>query len=428
MYPTSGATTNGLTGCAPRWPAILTASTVCPYTPTAAFFSSHMQNPQVHEADLAIEQNMGHNTTFGLTYMMSLGRELPTGFDTNLETGNIGTYTPVVTPATAAATSYSFPVSPNSEAPSASTFLFPPSTGGYVTLPHGGRPQPVLPTGYQQKVYYSTIGKALPRYDPNFYQLLQIQSSVNSSYNALAFQVDHRLQHGFSLLTNFTWSHALDENPYESTVVPSFTLSDPQNPRSDYGNSATDVRLRYVGAVIYQPQTHFHGVENIALGGWRISPLVQIQTGLPYSPTISSTLKEVNVNGVGPSYLASTAGSNPDGSGASSTRVPWIARNSYNYPKTAVFDMRLSKNFYLPQIHSFGLSSEPRLEFLVELFNVMNHQNITGLNTEAYTLSDSSPSYTPQLTPYAAFGTYTSSNSNFTYSPRQLQIAARLHF
>jgi hypothetical protein len=75
-----------------------------------------------------------------------------------------------------------------------------------------------------------------------------------------------------------------------------------------------------------------------------------------------------------------------------------------------------------------GLNSQPRFELLVELFNVMNHQNITGLTSEAYTLSSTKSAYIPQLTRYNNFGTYTNSNSNFTYSPRQLQIAARLHF
>jgi len=411
-------------GCAPTFPAILTAFPAGCVAPTAAFFSKHMQNPQVHEADLAIEQNLGHNTTFGLTYMMSLGRELPTGFDLNLNEGAVGSYNFALTNPSAAAALYSYPISTNSEAPSSlANYLQPPSSGGYLVLPHGGLKQPVLPTNYAQKVFYNK-GSKLARINTGYYQLLQIQSSVNSSYNALAFQINHRYEHGLSLLTNFTWSHALDENPYESTVVPSFNLTDPTNPRSDYGNSATDVRMRYVGAVIYEPQTHFHGIEKVALGGWRISPLVQLQTGLPFSPTISSTLKEFAPN----EYLANTAGSNPNGSGSSSTRVPWIARDSYNYPKTAVFDMRLSKNFYLPSVHLYGMNSEPRLEFLVELFNVMNHQNITGLTTEAYTLSSSGPNFVPQLTPYASFGTYTSSNSNFTYSPRQLQLAARFHF
>jgi hypothetical protein len=396
--------------------------------PSAAFFSKHMQNPEVHEADLAFEQNLGKNTTFGITYMMSLGRELPTGFDLNLNLGATTTYTPVLTPATTAAAVYSYAVSTNSEAPSSlANYPQPALTGGYTVLPHGGAKQPILPTNYKQKVYFGSSA-AIPRLNTNYYQLLQIQSSVNSSYNALAFQLDHRYEHGLSILTNFTWAHALDENPYESTVVPSFTINDPSNPHSDYGNSNTDVRMRYVGALVYEPQTHFHGIERVALGGWRIAPLVQLQTGLPYSPTISSTVKEVASNGSGIVYLASTAGSNINGSGSTSTRVPWIGRNSYNYPKTAVFDMRLSKNFYLPRTDHLGLHSEPRLEFLVELFNVMNHQNITGLSTEAYTLGSTKPAFVPQLTPYAQFGTYTNSNSNFTYSPRQLQLAARFHF
>ena len=405
---------------------VAAAQGISSYAASAAYFSKNMQNPQVHEADLAIEQNMGHNTTFGITYMMSLGRELPTGFDTNLNQGAVGSYTPVLVPATTAASLYTFPVSPSSEAPtSLASYPQPPSTG-YTVFPHGGAKQPILPTNYQQKVYYNSSA-ALARIDPAYYQILQIQSSVNSSYNALAFQVDHRYEHGLSLLTNFTWSHGLDENPYESTVVPGFTLTDPANPRSDYGNSATDVRLRYVGALVYEPQTHFHGYKQQLLGGWRIAPLVQLQTGLPYSPTISSTLKEVAGNGgIGTVYLANTAGSNPNGSGSSSTRVPWIARDSYNYPKTAVFDLRLGKNFYIPAsaIHMDRL----RLEIFAEAFNVMNHQNITGLTTEAYTLGSSSPSYTAQLTPYANFGTYTNSNSNYSYSPRQMQVTARLHF
>ena len=109
--------------------------------------------------------------------------------------------------------------------------------------------------------------------------------------------------------------------------------------------------------------------------------------------------------------------------------MPWVGRDSYNYPKTAVVDLRVGKNFYLPHFGGFGFNSEPRLEIFAELFNVMNHQNITGLNTEAYTLADT-PANTPvqTLSPYPLFGTYTNSNSNYTYSPRQLQIAARLHF
>jgi hypothetical protein len=407
------------------FPAILVSEAqaqACGLAPSAAFFSPHMQNPQVHEADLAIEQNMGKNTTLGITYMMSLGRELPTGIDTNYSIAGTGYGTFAVAPAAGASTvpSNPYPVSTNSEAPTSLTsYPLAPQTGAYTVLPHGGKPSPAFPVGFQEKFFLNFARPNLA-----YYQLIRVQSSVNSSYNALAFQVDHRYQRGFSLLTNITWSHALDENPYESTVVPGYNLSDPTNPRADYGNSSTDVRIRYVAALVYEPQTHFHGIEQQVLGGWRIAPLFQEQTGLPYSPSISSSsFKSVTLSNGSTGTLAGTG---INGAGSGSTRVPWIGRNSYNMPKTAVFDLRLGKNFYLPKILNFdGL----RLELFAQVFNVMNHQNITGVTSEAYTLGDVKGAPIVQtLTPYSSFATYTSSNGNYTYSPRQVELAARLHF
>jgi hypothetical protein len=408
------------------YPALLPSfaeAQACGLAGTVAFFSSHMQNPQVHEADLAIEQNLGKNTTFGITYMMSLGRELPTAIDTNYNPGATGYGTFAVTaPSTSTTPNNPYPVSTTGEAPtSLANYPLPPATG-YTVLPHGGKTPPPPPAGFQEKFFLNTI----QRLNPAYYQILRVQSSVNSSYNALAFQLDHRYQNGLSLLTNFTWSHALDENPYESTVVPGYNLSDPTNPRSDYGNSNTDVRMRYVGAIVYQPQTHFHNlILKQALGGWRIAPLVQAQTGLPYSASITSTsFKTVTLtNGT----TATLAGSGVNGAGSSSTRIPWQDRNSFNYPKTAVFDLRLGKNFYID--NKIPMFQRVRLELFAEVFNVMNHQNITGITTEAFTLGDVKNAIPTQtLTPYNQFASYTNSNSNYTYSPRQVQIAARLHF
>jgi hypothetical protein len=302
-----------------------------------------------------------------------------------------------------------------------------------VTQPHGGAKLPLQPgQSFSTKVFLQPAGKAAStRPNPAYGEILDVRSSVNSVYNAVALQAERRFENGFSLLTNFTWSHALDDDPYESTVVPSYTAYDPTNLQLEYGNSATDVRLRYVGALIFEPQTHFTGLTRQLLGGWRIAPLVQLQTGLPYTPYISGSASGLTVpagvDGCVPATGQTTCGvslayKGLNGSGSSADRLPVIERNTYRYPKTAVYDMRLGKNF---AVHPL-LGSEPmRLEFLADLFNVMNHQNITDISNEAYTLSGTT------LTPYTAgnaFGSYTNSNSNFTYSSRQLQVALRLHF
>jgi hypothetical protein len=415
------------------YPNLIASGPCSSTTPNVAFLDSNMRNPQVDETDLALEQDLGHNTTLSITYMGSFGHDLPTSIDINYNPGSTAIVPWAIAAPPAAGGVTSYPVSPNSEAPtSLAQYPVPPNTGGYTVFPHGGAKEPLTAgVPYMAKVF---LNGARP--NPNFYQILDVKSSVNSNYNALAFQLDRRYDNGFSLLTNVTWSHALDENPYESTVVPSYNILDPTNIQAEYGNSATDVRLRYVGALIFQPQTHFHGYKDYLLGGWRIAPLVQIQSGLPFTPSVSvSSFTSVSVtpqqfSGCAPVAPATTcietlSGNGVNGDGSSANRLPFIDRNSYNYPKTAVVDLRVGKNFYFKS-HALHFD-RVRFEVFAELFNVMNHQNITGLTTEAYTLT-SSAAGVPTLSPYSNFGTYTNSNSNYTYSPRQLQIAGRLHF
>ena len=403
----------------------LALNSIKPPSSTVAYLDPHMQNPQVHEVDLALEQNLGRSTTFEITYMGSFARELPRAVDTNFS--NLATYNYTFTtasPSTTTSTATSYPISSTSEA-TFSSYPQPP-VSGYVTLPHGGAKSP-LPLGqtYTAKVFLQPAGVAAStRPNPAYGEILDVRSDVNSSYNALAVQLNHRYQNGFSLMANYTWSHALDDNPYLSTVVPSYSALDPTDLQLEHGNSSLDIRERFVFAAVYQPQTHFHGIENYALGGWRIAPIVQIQTGLPYTPYVSGSVSGLTVPN-GTDGCTATAGCSVspaykglNGSGSSADRLPWIERDTYNYPKTAVVDVRLGKNFNFDAPHL----EHARLEVFAEMFNLMNHQNITGVTNEAYTLSGTT------LTAYPSFGNYTNSNSNYTYSPRQVELAARLHF
>ena len=413
----AGSQTTGLSSLALN-------TTKAPNT-TVAYLDPHMQNPQVHEFDLALEQNLGRSTIFAITYMGSLGRELPGAIDTNVSTSATYNYTfTTAAPNTTNSSATSYPISTTSEA-SFSSYPQPPQSG-YVTLPHGGAKSP-LPVGqtYTTKVFLQPAGTAAStRPNPAYGEILDVKSDVNSSYNALSVQLNHRYQNGFSLMTNYTWSHALDDNPYLSTVVPSYSALDPTDLQLEHANSSLDVRQRFVFAAVYQPLTHFHSVEDYLLGGWRIAPIIQAQTGLPYTPYVSGSVSGLTVPN-GTDGCAATAGCSVNaaykglnGSGSSADRLPWIERNSYNDPKTVVVDVRLGKNFNIeaPQFE------HARLEVFAEVFNMMNHQNITGVTNEAYTLSGTT------LTAYPNFGNYTNSNSNYTYSSRQIQIAARLHF
>jgi hypothetical protein len=62
---------------------------------------------------------------------------------------------------------------------------------------------------------------------------------VNSSYNALAAQIDHKFTCDLQFNANYTWAKALDYNQYIGTGSPANNLVDPLNPnlRTEYGRS-----------------------------------------------------------------------------------------------------------------------------------------------------------------------------------------------
>ncbi len=79
------------------------------------------------------------------------------------------------------------------------------------------------------------------------------------------------------------------------------------------------------------------------------------------------------------------------------------------------------------------------LQLIGECFNVFNHENYTAVNSTAYTFGSASTgvgtkgytgpqTYTAELQYQPTFGTYTNANSNYAYSPRQVQVALRLQF
>ena len=380
-------------------------------TPTAAYMDKHMQNPEVHEVDLSLEQNIGWKTVLGITYMNSLGRELPSVYDTNAPT--VGNSTITYTVRNDLST----------------------TAGGGVTgtvLPRGGHAAPLLQGSTHTYKFY---GGARP--NPAYYNIYAVQSEVNSAYNALSVQLNKRFSNSLSLLSNFTWGHALDYNPYLSTGFgsSSYLPVDPEDRRQDYGNSNLNVKQRFVFAAHWNPRVNVKGTKKIFFDGWGLSPIVQIQDGLPYSATTSGTQTGSVLSG-------------PLGAGGAA-RLPKFdyyghletERNIFTQPGTAEFDVRLGKDFYLPDLGPNHL----RLEVFAEVFNAFNHQNITQVSTGSYTIctkagtsgvSGGCPSGVTYpasgnggfLVYNANFGTNQNSNSNATYTPRQLQIAARLHF
>jgi hypothetical protein len=139
--------------------------------------------------------------------------------------------------------------------------------------------------------------KSLNSQRPNqlFGSIRQFQEDAYSHYNALTAILRQRDWHGVSGQASYTWSHDLDISPDSNNGG---VTSNQYNIRADYGNSNWDVRNRFVAEVIYAlPKLgSFNTITRETLGGWKVSGLVNIQAGVPFNVSMSSSTTAAGVD------------------------------------------------------------------------------------------------------------------------------------
>lgn len=383
----SALTSTGITGAqltysynssqgGPVFPQILASQPTAGIRPAVAYFDPNFKLPQIHEIDLTIERDLGWGTTLSVSYLGSMGRSLPDFVDTNLATTRSITYNVV----------------------------------------DASGKGPIQAATYTAPLYSS-------RPNANYGAMTDIFSGVSSNYNGMVVQVNHRIQQHVQFLFNYTYSHALDYGENASTFTDTNDLLVPNDIKGEYGNSIFDVRHRLVLSAVGEAPWNVHGWAGYLLNGWRLAPIYQVQSGLPYSLVTS---------GSAPGGASGSANGSGGRAGLTLT-----GRNDYRLPRTQVVDVRLSKKFTITERFN--------LELLGEGFNLFNHVNYTGVNNTGYFVTTSNitlPSGTVVTCSAAApclnynttsagvpvFGTFTSANSNFAYSSRQVQIGLRLRF
>ncbi|WP_158793360.1 carboxypeptidase-like regulatory domain-containing protein [Granulicella sp. L60] len=361
---------------APQFPNIVGSTGAAP-TPSSYYLASNLQNPMVHEFDLQIQQDLGRNTVFQVYYMGALGRELPNFLDLNLN--------PVTTPVTITA------IDPSNKGPLRNGASF------------------IVPT-YSSYGNTALFGAVATKYQA----ITEVTSNINSSYHAVVFEIKNNTFRSIQFDANYTWSHALDYAQNATTTVSGNNWYDPYgNPRANYGNSAYNVPNRFVGYALYSfPNLSRDSWLKYLINDWKLDNSFQMQNGLPYTETVSGF--------AGNAVLS-------DWNGASgSTYIPQVGRNTFQYPRKIVDDLRLEKQF--------AITERYRLQLIANAFNIANHQNVDGISTTGYQLQSTgtttgTATYQYGQTGTTAFGAVTSSNnSGFLYTPRQLELAAKFSF
>jgi outer membrane receptor protein involved in Fe transport len=351
--------TPGTTGL-PIYPNVLTSFAGAVSKPNIIFFPGDLRNPMIQQYDAVIEHEIAPNTVVSVSWIGSLGHFLPVPLDINLPAAGTITY----------------------------TIKGGPLDGQTETGPFFRGPRP----------------------NASFNQMTMITSRVTSKYNAAVVQFNRRLSKGLQFQASYTVATSKDDGQGTSPTLSGSYPINPQNLAADYGPSNFDMRNRFVGSVVWQPQ-YFAGGTGLAhwlLSDWTVAPILTAASGLPYTPTVS---------GNPPSGSGNTA-SGVAGSQPSTNRVPFLERNSFRYPGTYNIDLRISRAFHLYE--------RLKLELIGETFNLFNHVNYTSLNTQNYTLGGTAAA--PVLNYFSNFGQLTAANNNTVLGPRQIQIGARVTF
>ena len=221
-------------------------------------------------------------------------------------------------------------------------------------------------------------------------------SDANSSYNSLQLSLQKRFSYGLTMTNAYTYAHCIDDGSGLRVN------SNPFSANYDRGSCDTDIRHSYVGSVLYElPWFHDqHGFAARVLGGWSISSVVTLQTGLPFDITDSGDRSLTGAGDDRPDYIGgnvqfvdprandfgllnsyfngtggstATADTNPYfhrvGSGGSvalgAGSYGNFGRNVFHGPGTLNTDMRVAKLIHI--------SERQAVNFRAEAFNFFNH-------------------------------------------------------
>ena len=194
----------------------------------------------------------------------------------------------------------------------------------------------------------------------------QVESSSNSSYNALWLSAIERLEHGLQFNASYTRSKSLDYNSFSTGGI---VGQNAYNLRGDRGLSDFDARNRFVISALYD--LPFQANEFIS--GWQFALIVQSQSGNPVNVVTSNS----TVNGVantlrpdvnGPVAIIGSVDSWFDTSAFTAvTRLGNLGRNAIVGPTFNNTDFSIIKNT------KFG--EKLRAQFRVEFFDLFNHAN-----------------------------------------------------
>jgi hypothetical protein len=282
-----------------------------------------------------------------------------------------------------------------------------------------------------------------------FSQIVETAMIGNSHYNSFQATLEKQMQHGVSILLNYTFSKSYDDmpqatrvsntedvNPGESYVYPLYPTNATNIPAAAYpydikalDRGLSDIDHAHVLSASYVydlPKLHSgFSVVRAVVNGWRTTGLVRFRSGDVLTAYMGT---DVSLTGLGQdraqrdftraAYMKVPGGGH---CGAGKSCVNWLNPSAFSAPvnsgpgtgfgnvvKGSLRGPSLT-NWDAAVIRTFPIWRESNLDFRVEYFNVLNHTELGNPN-----VSESN----------SAFGTITSTQGD----PRIAQFSLKYVF
>ncbi len=355
-------------------------------TTSAMVFDRKFRLPEAQQGSVSLEHEVGWGLLGSARYEINLDRQLPNSVDINI-------------------------------APSTDVKEFQ-LQGGTGTI--GARDGET----FAVPIYTARIS-------PNFGPVTDMVSNANASYNGLTLEARRGGRagsggRGLEFHVAWTWSKAIDFGQNASAVPRTNGQFDPFSVRYDKGRSALDFPHRVVATAVWSPRVR--GAESSVAAtaeravwrladGWSVAAIFSEASGRGYSYDIFGGTRlaggRESINGSGGSVV-----------------LPTVGRNTLRLPDSMNLDMRLSR--------SFRLGESLRLHGAVEVFNVANRVNYSGVTQRAFLVGTAVNGVTPLVFQDAAavateglnvlpFGVNTAAGTSHARE-RQVQMGLRLEF
>jgi hypothetical protein len=206
-----------------------------------------------------------------------------------------------------------------------------------------------------------------------------------SNYSGLQMTVRKDFANGLLFLANYTWAKAMDTMTVNGWGGVPAVWQNAFDVHADYGPSSADIRHMFNGNFVYElpfgrGKRFINGggrLLNRVMGGWELSSMFQLHTGLPFTPVMGTANLSGALDGTWrPDRIGNGTLSHP-------TISEWFDPSVFVQPAPYTFGNSGRNVLYSPGwkdmdlslVKAFNFKEKFSLRFTAEAFDVFNVSN-----------------------------------------------------